>query len=132
MAFWLNVYNARLRSELADNPREGSLLRHRSLFKLSSYRVGEHDYSLDVIEHGLLRRNACPPYSARRLLSGSDPRLGAAPPELDPRARRWTACACSLRSSTGRSCRSRPRPRKGPRLSAGPLRGQGVRATCLG
>ena len=85
VAFWLNVYNARLRSELEENPREGSLLRHRSLFKRSSYRVGEDDYSLDVIEHGLLRRNARPPYSARRLLSGSDPRLGAAPTELDPR-----------------------------------------------
>ena len=85
VAFWLNVYNARLRSELAESPRKGSVLRHRSLFRRSSYRIGELDYSLNQIEHGLLRSNARPPYSPRRLLAGDDPRLGAAPPKLDPR-----------------------------------------------
>jgi len=85
VAFWLNVYNARLRAELAERPRSGSLLRQRGLFRRSAWRVGEHDYPLDAIEHGLLRRNARPPASLRRVLREGDPRLDAAPPELDPR-----------------------------------------------
>jgi hypothetical protein len=85
VAFWLNVYNARVRHELREHPRRGSLLRHRGLFRLSSYRVGEYDYALDTIEHGVLRRNARAPYSPRRQLRASDPRAAAAPPRLDPR-----------------------------------------------
>ena len=85
VAFWLNVYNARVRHELREHPRRGSLLRHRAIFRLCTYTVGEHEYSLDVIEHGLLRRNARPPYSPTRQLRRSDPRLAAAPPRLDPR-----------------------------------------------
>ena len=85
VAFWVNVYNARVRHELREHPRRGSLLRHRALFRLCEYRVGEHDYSLDTIEHGLLRRNARPPYSPRRQLRRRDPRRAAAPPRLDPR-----------------------------------------------
>lgn len=96
VAFWLNVYNARLRSELAARPRSGSLLRHRRLFRRSTYRVGRLEYSLDVIEHGLLRRNARPPYGVRRLLRGSDPRLAAAPARLDPRVH--FALNCGARS----------------------------------
>ena len=85
IAFWLNLYNARLLREFEEQPLKGSVLRNRGVFGKTSYRVGEHDYSLDVIEHGLLRRNARPPYRLRRLLRRADPRLAAAPAVLDPR-----------------------------------------------
>ena len=42
-------------------------------------------YSLDAIEHGVLRLNARPPYRLRRLLAAGDPRRDAAPSRLDPR-----------------------------------------------
>ncbi len=85
IAFWLNLYNALLRRRLERDPLSGSLLRHRGIFGSAAYRVGEHEYSLDVIEHGLLRLNARPPYRPRLLLRPGDPRLAAAPRRLDPR-----------------------------------------------
>lgn len=47
--------------------------------------IGGHRYSLDVIEHGLLRGNRRPPFAIRRTLSPADPRLVAAPSSADPR-----------------------------------------------
>ena len=85
IAFWLNAYNQTLRAELSANPRRGNLLLHRRLFKRTAVELAGLDYSLDVIEHGLLRGNARPPGSLRRLLSSGDPRLDAAPSIVDPR-----------------------------------------------
>ena len=96
IAFWINTYNERLRRSLAERPRTGHLIRHRRLFRRESFDVGGLDYTLDVIEHGLLRRNARPPYSPRRLLRPGDPRLEAAPSILDPRVH--FALNCGARS----------------------------------
>ncbi|HYI35979.1 MAG TPA: DUF547 domain-containing protein [Thermoleophilaceae bacterium] len=96
VAFWLNVYNALLRGELAERPRTGNLIRHRRLFRSAGWLVGEHRYTLDQIEHGLLRRNARPPYALRSLLRAGDPRLSAAPPAVDPRVH--FALNCGARS----------------------------------
>lgn len=85
IAFWLNLYNALVLAELAREARRGSLLRHRSLFAADVARIGDHDYSLDLIEHGVLRRNARPPYRLRPLLGPRDPRRAAAPSAVDPR-----------------------------------------------
>jgi hypothetical protein len=85
IAFWVNVYNALLLRELARAPRTGSLLRNRRMFRTAACRVGEHDYSLDVIEHGVLRRNARVPARPARTLRRGDPRLGAIPSRLEPR-----------------------------------------------
>jgi hypothetical protein len=85
IAFWLNVYNALILHCLALRPLRGSLLRHLRLFDRIAYRVGGEDYPLNLIEHGLLRRNARPPYRPRRLPRANDPRLAAAPARLDPR-----------------------------------------------
>jgi len=62
---------------------------------VASYRVGDDDFTLNVIEHGLLRRNAKPPYSLRRTLGSSDRRLLAAPSKLDPRIHFALNCAAS-------------------------------------
>lgn len=96
IAFWINTYNDRLRRSLAERPRTGHLIRHRGLFRSETFDVGGLPYTLDVIEHGLLRRNARPPYSARRLLRDGDPRLRAAPSKLDPRVH--FALNCGARS----------------------------------
>jgi hypothetical protein len=96
IAFWLNLYNARLLGSLAERPRSGHLFRHRRMFRRQGYEVGGLLYTLDVIEHGVLRRNARPPYSPRRLLRRGDPRLPAAPSRLDPRIH--FALNCGARS----------------------------------
>ena len=96
IAFWLNAYNGLLLHEASRHPRRGSLLRHRRMFRTVAYRVGGHDYPLDVIEHGVLRRNRRPPLSPRRLLGRRDPRLAALPSQLDPRIH--FALNCGARS----------------------------------
>ena len=85
IAFWLNVYNARLLDALDERPLTGSLLRHRGLFRRAAYEVGGERYSLDAIEHGLLRGNARAPFALRRTLRPGDERLNGAPSRPDPR-----------------------------------------------
>ncbi len=85
IAFWLNAYNETLAAELDSRPRRGNLLLQRRLFKTTTIEIAGQSYSLNVIEHGLLRGNARPPGSMRRLAGLGDPRLEAAPSTVDPR-----------------------------------------------
>ena len=55
IAFWINTYNERLLGFLAERPRSGHLFRHRRLFRRETFEIGGLAYTLDVIEHGLLR-----------------------------------------------------------------------------
>lgn len=95
LAFWINVYNARVLHEFGERPRKGSLIKHRRVFDRSGYELDGAFYSLNVIEHGLLRANARPPYSLRRKLGRDDPRLAAAPSTLDPRVHFALNCAAT-------------------------------------
>jgi hypothetical protein len=96
IAFWANVYNALLLHCLCPRPVRGSTLRHLRLFSKIAYEVGGHPYTLNLIEHGVLRRNRRPPLHLKPTLSDSDPRLGAAPSRLDPRIH--FALNCGARS----------------------------------
>ena len=96
LAYWLNAYNSTLREALAERPRSGHLFRHRRLFKQATHTRDGLDYSLDEIEHGLLRGNRRPPYGLRRLLRDGDPKLTAAPGRPDPRIH--FALNCGARS----------------------------------
>jgi Protein of unknown function, DUF547 len=96
IAFWLNTYNALLLHRLHLHPVRGSILRKVGMFAKTAYRVGEHRYTLNVIEHGLLRRNRRAPLHVRRPLRASDPRLAAAPSRVD--ARVHFALNCGARS----------------------------------
>ena len=95
-AFWLNVYNALLLHALDATGARGSVLTKLSLFSRSAYAIGGRRYSLNVIEHGLLRRNARVPLSCRCTLRTGDPRLDAAPRTFDPRVH--FAMNCGARS----------------------------------
>lgn len=96
IAFWLNLYNALLLHELGERPRSGSVLRQPRLFSKTAYRVGDHAYSLDQIEHGVLRANRRPPYGIRAPFRDDDPRLAAAVSKVDPRIH--FALNCGARS----------------------------------
>jgi len=95
IAFWINVYNALVRDELARHPRSGHLLRHRRVFRDASYEIGGERYTPDVIEHGLLRLNSRPPLGLRPPLRPGDPRFEAAPSRLDPRIHFALNCAAA-------------------------------------
>jgi hypothetical protein len=96
IAFWANLYNALVVHCLCLRPLRGSLLFHLRLFDRIAYRVGRHDYPLNVIENGVLRANRRPPYRLRRPLRASDPRLAVAPSAVDPRIH--FALNCGARS----------------------------------
>ena len=96
LAFWINLYNALLLHRLCRRPIRGSVLWQPRLFSTVAYRVGGEPYTLNLIEHGVLRRNRRPPYRLRRPLREGDPRLAAAPAALDPRVH--FALNCGARS----------------------------------
>jgi Protein of unknown function, DUF547 len=96
LAFWINLYNALLIHELGAKPRSGHLLRHLRMFRREACTVGGQRYSLDLIEHGVLRRNRRPPAGLRPMLRGGDRRLAVAPARPDPRIH--FALNCGARS----------------------------------
>jgi hypothetical protein len=96
VAFWANLYNALMLHCLCLRPLRGSLLWHLRLFNRVAYRVGGHDYPLNLIENGILRANRRAPFRLRRPLRPSDPRLAAAPSAID--ARIHFALNCGARS----------------------------------
>jgi hypothetical protein len=83
IAFWANLYNALLLHCLCLKPVRGSVLMHVRLFGGLAYEIGGHQYTLNMIEHGLLRVNCRPPLHLRRPLRGTDPRLAGAPARPD-------------------------------------------------
>jgi hypothetical protein len=95
-AFWINVYNALLLHRLILRPTRGNILLKPRIFSASGYGVGGDDYSLNQIEHGVLRCNSRPPMQPRRPFRGSDPRLRSLPSRLDPRIH--FALNCGARS----------------------------------
>jgi len=93
IAFWVNLYNALVLHELIRKPRSGNLLRHRGMFSDATYEVGRHRYSLNEIEHGVLRLNARAPLALRAPFRSGDERLASLPGRLDPRIHFALNCA---------------------------------------
>jgi hypothetical protein len=85
IAFWANVYNTLLLAVQRERPFRGNVLFALRAFGSYAYDVGGAPFSMNLIEHGILRCNRRPPSSLFRQLRGGDDRLDAAPTELDPR-----------------------------------------------
>jgi hypothetical protein len=77
-AFWLNLYNACVLRDALELEVEGFFTRERA-------RVAGMNWSLDDIEHGLLRGNAPKPGSFSAPMKKSDPRLLYMPLAYDER-----------------------------------------------
>src|SRR5712692_11490811 len=77
-AFWLNLYNACVLRDALELEVEGFFARERA-------RVAGRGWSLDDIEHGLLRGNAPKPGSFSAPMKKSDPRLAYVPLTYDER-----------------------------------------------
>ncbi len=96
VAFWINVYNALLLRITAEHPFRGSVLLGVRSFGAYAFDVGGRAYSLNLIEHGILRGNRRPPGGLRSPLRDRDPRLAALPTAPDPRIH--FALNCGARS----------------------------------
>lgn len=96
LAFWLDVYNARVKTAVRERRMTGNLLRHRGFFREVGWAVGGRFVSLHVLEHGIVRTNRPAPFTFWRPLAVADPRVAWAPARLDPRVH--FALNCGARS----------------------------------
>jgi hypothetical protein len=92
LAFWLNLYNFLVIDGIVEFGVTKSVHDTKGLFTKTSYRLGEYLFSLDDIEHGILRNNKRRPYAVFRQFSGSDPRKTFCIAPVDNRLHCCFAC----------------------------------------
>jgi hypothetical protein len=95
-AFWLNVYNALVIDGVISYGVRGSIRETPGFFRRAAYRVGGRRYSLDDIEHGVLRGNRPPYPRTPPPFAAGDPRAHVGPGSVDPRIH--FALNCGTRS----------------------------------
>ncbi len=96
MAFWANTYNAMVLDGIMSLRIKRSVLEVRDFFQQVRYLVGGYEFSLNDIEHGILRGNRPPKKAAPAPFTDSDPRLAFRIHPMDPRIH--FALNCGARS----------------------------------
>lgn len=95
LAFWINVYNALVLHGIVRLGVRTSVRRVWNFFGRVSYRIGAHVFSLDDIEHGLLRDNRRRPMPPLRPFGARDPRRALAVSPPDPRYHFAVTCGAA-------------------------------------
>jgi len=96
LAFWINLYNFLAIDGILKFGVNTSVQDTKGFFTKTNYRLGEHVFSLDEIEHGILRNDQRRPYSLFRPFGGSDSRKAFC---LNPPDNRIHCClACGSKS----------------------------------
>ncbi|MFP4616072.1 MAG: glycoside hydrolase family 15 protein [Thiohalorhabdus sp.] len=96
MAFWINVYNAIVIHGVIELGIRDTIREVPWFFRGVRYRVGEHTFTPNEIEHGILRGNRRAPWRLRRAFGPGDPRRELAVREPDFRVH--FALVCGSRS----------------------------------
>ena len=96
IAFWVNVYNVLVADGIVSLRVKGSVLKTQNFFANASYNVGGYIFSLEEIEHGILRGNRPPEPDRRPPFDSKDPRLSFAVAQPDSRIH--FALNCGARS----------------------------------
>jgi hypothetical protein len=117
LAFWLNVYNGLVLHAVVARRALSGVRTVGDFFTASQYMVGGHVFSLDEIEHGLLRVNAPRLAFGAKPLRRGEPRYALAPFVFDER----------VHFAMYSACRSSPAPAA---YAAGNLAASLERATC--
>lgn len=94
-AFWINIYNALLIHGVLAYRERRSLLKIRGAFERIAYVIGGYRYSLDDIEHGVLRGNRAHFLIPGPRFSREDPRRQHALVQVDPRIHFALVCGAS-------------------------------------
>jgi hypothetical protein len=94
LAFWINVFNAGVLRDARELETARSVREVEGFFERSRLRIGEHSYSLDDIEHGLLRGNVAKPGRSRPPMERGDPRLEYMPIVFEERMHFALHSAC--------------------------------------
>ena len=96
LAFWINIYNTAVIHGVIELGLEQSVKEVPRFFDRITYEIGGFHFSLNEMEHGLLRGNRRHPYQLLRPFRKRDPRLEFAILPLDPRIH--FALVCGARS----------------------------------
>jgi hypothetical protein len=95
IAFWINLYNVIVIHGVIALGLRDSVKEVWNFFRRVCYQIGEHFFSPDDIEHGILRGNHRPPYAFFRVFSQGDLRLRYRVEPLDPRIHFTLVCGSS-------------------------------------
>lgn len=99
-AFFINIYNSLTVHAMVYQAQIGMLpespVKVPGFWKIHCYNIGGSVYTLDEIEHGILRANNGHPAAGKPQFEESDPRLKVALTKLDPRIH--FALNCGARS----------------------------------
>lgn len=96
-AFFLNVYNSLMIHAITVMSKPRNRFDRNSLYNTAAYNIGGRTYTLNMIEHGVLRSNRCGSGPlAQPQFEESDARRQCALPEVDPRIH--FALNCGARS----------------------------------
>ncbi|MFQ5735768.1 MAG: glycoside hydrolase family 15 protein [Thermodesulfobacteriota bacterium] len=95
LSFWINIYNLLVIHTVVELGVRDSINEVNGFFTRCLYRIGDLTFSLDDIEHGILRGNQRPPASLWRPFSSTDPRRSLIVDPIDPRVHFALVCASS-------------------------------------
>ena len=96
LAFWINLYNTLVIHAIIELDITSSVREIPNFFQAVHYRIGHLAFSLDDIEHGILRSNARHPHRLTRQFGKNDPRRVFMQDHVDPRVH--FALTCGSRS----------------------------------
>jgi hypothetical protein len=96
LAFWINIYNTAVIHGVIELGIEQSIKEFPRFFDRVVYEIGGFLFSLNDIEHGILRGNRRPPYRFFKPFGKNDDRLDFIASPLDPRIH--FALVCGARS----------------------------------
>lgn len=84
-AFFVNLYNGFTNYLIVKKKLSGGLITNLTMFFLPKITIGNYKFSLDDIEHGILRRNRKASYKLSKQFSSNDKRLDLMVDALDYR-----------------------------------------------
>ncbi len=96
LSFWINIYNTAVIHGIIELALKHSVKETVNFFDRVVYEIGRYRFSLNEMEHGILRGNRRPPYRFWRSFGKNDPRLAFAILPMD--ARIHFALVCGARS----------------------------------
>jgi hypothetical protein len=85
IAFWINIYNVMVVDAIIHYDIDQSVQEVSGFFERVIYNVGGYRFSLDDIEHGILRANAGHPFIPGEHFTSTDPRRQFIVSKLDNR-----------------------------------------------
>jgi hypothetical protein len=96
LAFWVNIYNTAVIHGVIELGLTRSVKEVNHFFDRIVYEIGGNSFSLNEMEHGILRSNRRPPYRLFRPFGKNDPRMKFTVSPPDPRTH--FALVCGARS----------------------------------